>query len=320
MNKKKCPVVGIDVSYKTFNAHCNGKDAVYPNVSKGWKKLLDDFPSASSFAMEATGSYHYRLASFLKSRGFAVFVLNPYWVKCYIRSLGVKAKADSVEPRYIAEYARTKKAQKQLFEPLHPKLEKAKRIVTLLSQLAKMERSAGNVKHAFSLVARSGDALFVPMDNVADLCREEQKSLLRELYETVDKFYPEEFRLLQSIKGMGKKTAAVLLVECNGIADFVTSKQLSSWIGVFPSTNDSGTSVKGSGKIKKAGCYYLRKMLYGCVASAIRFNKACAGFYAKLRSRGRTHKKASVAVMHKLVKIAFGVVKSGEPCMCVCPT
>jgi transposase len=314
MEIKKSSVVGIDVSYKTFNAYCDGIAVACPNSPGGWRKLLKVFPGSSVFAMEATGNYHYRLACFLKSKGFVVYVCNPYWTKCYIRALGVKAKADTVEPRYIAEYSQTEGVQRQIFEPLHPKLEKAKRIVTLLSQLAKMERSAGNVKHAFSLVARGGDTLFVPMDNVADVCKEEQKSLLRELYEIADKFYPEKFKLLQGIKGMGRKTAAILLVECNGIADFVTSKQLSSWIGVSPSTNDSGTSVKGSGKIKKAGCYYLRKMLYGCVASAIRFNKACAAFYASLRRKGRTHKKASVAVMHKLVKIAFGVVKSGEPC------
>jgi transposase len=319
MNVKKNSIVGIDVSYKTFNAHCGGRDVKYQNSPKGWRMLLGDFPGGSVFAMEATGNYHYRLASFLKSKGLEVLVLNPYWTKCYMRSLGVKAKSDGVDPMYIAQYAGTSQARRQVFEPLHPKLERAKRIVTLLSQLAKMERSADNVRHAFSLVARSGDALFAPLGNVAEVCREEQESLLRELYGIVGVFYHREFMLLRSIKGMGKKTAAIFLVECNGFAGFATCKQLSSWVGVAPGTDDSGTSVKGSGRIRKAGCRYLRKMLYGCVASAVRFFKPCAELYAKLRRKGRTHKKAGIAVMHKLVKIAFGVVKSGEPCKALRP-
>ena len=319
MNIKKKLIVGIDVSKDTFNAHCGGKDVKHPNNAKGWKNLVKDFPAATTYAMEATGNYSYRISCFLKSQGFAVFILNPLRVKNHRLSNGIRAKSDSIDPLQIAEYAFQKQGILKPFEPLHPKMERAKRIVTLLRRLSKMERAAGNVKHAFSLVAKAGDRLLVPMDNVSELVIEEQKCLKKELYEIISEFYPKEFKLIQSVKGVSKKTAAVFLVQCNGLADFINHKQLSSWIGIAPGTEESGTSVKGSGKIKKAGCSYLRKMLYGCVASAVRYNHVCRDMYIKLRSKGRTHKKAAVAVMHKLVKIIFGIIKSGEPCRNIVP-
>ncbi len=310
MNVKKSPVVGIDVSKDTFNAHWNGKDAKYSNSPKGWKKLVGD-SHAEIYSMEATGSYHYKLACFLKNRGFTVYVNNPLWVKRFIQSLGTASKTDKKDARLIAKYALSDDAPKKEFEPLSEKLHRAKMIISIFYQLDKMERIAGNLNHAVELKVRKGDTLSIPMENVIYTCKEERESLQKELYETVEKFYPEEFKHLQTIPGIGKKAAAVMLIELNGFR-FDNSRQVASWAGIAPSTYESGVSVMGSGRIRKVGSSYLRKVIYGCVASAIRFNKPCMELYDRLRLRGKTHKCAAVAVMHRLIKISFGVVKSGE--------
>ena len=45
---------------------------------------------------------------------------------------------------------------------------------------------------------------------------------------------------------------------------------------------------------------------------AIRFNAVMKSFYEKLLGRGKPKKVALVAVMRKLLVLAYGVLKSGE--------
>jgi len=51
-----------------------------------------------------------------------------------------------------------------------------------------------------------------------------------------------------------------------------------------------------------------------CAHNAERFNEPCIRLYSRLLAKGKAKDLATVAVMHKLVKIAFAVVQSGEPC------
>jgi transposase len=313
MNIKKQCVVGIDISQKTFNAHFGDRDGKYANSLKGWKKLAGEIPENSVCAMESTGYYYYRLASYLHSKGFGVKVFNPLWVRRYMQSLGSKAKTDKKDARLIAQYADTREVRERAgWEPLPPKLARAKMIVSLLARLSKMERAAGNMNHAISLVFSRSDRMLVSMDNVSYVCQEQQEALEKELFGLVAEIYPDRFRLLQSVPGIGAKNAAVMLVSSKGM-EFEGCKQLASWVGIAPSVYESGTSVKGKGRIKKTGNSYLRALLYMSTMSAVRFCKPCAELYARLVARGKSKMLARVAVMHRIVKIAFGVVQSGEP-------
>jgi transposase len=60
---------GIDVSKDAFNARWENRGAKYGNSPKGWRRLLREAPKEASFAMEATGNYHYMVASFLHGKG-----------------------------------------------------------------------------------------------------------------------------------------------------------------------------------------------------------------------------------------------------------
>ena len=47
--------------------------------------------------------------------------------------------------------------------------------------------------------------------------------------------------------------------------------------------------------------------------TAITKNKPCQVFYQRLIEKGKPKKVAIIAVMNKLIKQAFAIVKSGEP-------
>jgi len=314
MNKSmKALQVGIDVSYKTINVHCNGMDFEYSNNRKGWNKLLKDVPSNSVFSMEATGNYHWRLAVFLHSKGYRVNVLNPLRVRRWVQSLtGGKATTDKIAARDIASFAICNGDSIREWEPPSPEHQKAKCIVSIMSGLAKLENAACSMAHAVSLVADKSDISLTAIKSVRGFCHEQGEVLENELLRLANKLFPEKLRLLESIPGIGFKTAAVMLVGMDG-REFETHGALSSFFGLVPYVKESGTSVKAKGKIVKTGKAYLRKLLLMCAWNAARFNRPCRELYERLVARGKPKRQAEVAVMHRLVKIAFGVLMSGEP-------
>jgi transposase len=44
--------------------------------------------------------------------------------------------------------------------------------------------------------------------------------------------------------------------------------------------------------------------------AARRFDATCEEFYERLRAKGKSHKVAIIAVAHKLIRIAFALVKN----------
>jgi transposase len=94
---------------------------------------------------------------------------------------------------------------------------------------------------------------------------------------------------------------------------FKSVKDASSFIGISPGIHESAACVKKSGSIKKMGNPYARKILYMAALSAIRFNKYCRELYERLINKGKAKKLALVAIAHKLLRQAYGVLKSRRP-------
>ena len=313
MHMKKNALVGIDVSYKTFNAHFKGRSKEYGNDRRGWRKLAKEAPPNSVYAMEATGCYHYRLAAYLHSQGLRVIVLNAYFLKHWIMSQGSKAKTDKRDAEQIALYSMTREAKIKEWKPLSPLRARARVIVTLLAGLSKFKRSAGNMNHAIGLVVGKASDMLDVMDGVSNACRDREEALQTELAEIARKIFPKRFELLRTIPAIGDKTASILLVCCNGFEDFQTHRQLVSYLGLAPKVIESGTSVRGKSRISKTGNNYLRALMFMCSLGALRRCKPCRDLFERLVAAGKPKKLAIVAVMHRLAKIAFGVVQSGEP-------
>jgi transposase len=117
---------------------------------------------------------------------------------------------------------------------------------------------------------------------------------------------------LQSIPGLGRKTALFLIVITGGFRKFENHKQLASYIGISPRIFESGTSVKGRAKICKMGMSKIRAMLYVCAWSAKKCNKACKELYDRLVENGKSKKLAFIAVVNKLIKQAFAIATKKE--------
>ncbi|MCL2282628.1 MAG: IS110 family transposase [Fibromonadales bacterium] len=312
MEKKKRPVVGIDVSHLYFDAHWEGCDARYSNDTKGFRKLLKEAPEDAEFVMEATGNYHYRLSSYIASKGRFVKVVNPLRYTRWTQSEGRKAKTDPEDAIDLAGYAKEKGKKLREWKMLPPKLARAKVIVSQLKGFAKMAAQARCRIHAAKLVVSKTDYILNPMSGLLDYCGDMQADLEKELCKLAGEIYPEHYKLLQSITGIGAKTAAVMLVCAKDFASFETPGKLSAFFGYAVKVHESGKTVKGKTHMVKVGNSYLRGLLHMCANTAVQYDAACHNLYERLRAKGKLARVAQVAVAHRLVKIAWGVVNSGE--------
>lgn len=114
---------------------------------------------------------------------------------------------------------------------------------------------------------------------------------------------------IQTIPGIGKKTAVAVISSISNIRDFKNARQLAAFAGLTPREYQSGSSIKKQGKISKMGNSQLRRALYLPAMSAMQHNILMKNFANKLKSKGKRGKVVVIAVMRKLVHIIFGVIK-----------
>ena len=119
--------------------------------------------------------------------------------------------------------------------------------------------------------------------------------------------------LLVSIPGIAEQTALLLLAELGDFSRFSSARQLAAFAGLTPRERISGSSIRGKSRLCKIGNRHLRRLFFFPAFSALR---CCAPFQA-LRSRllaaGKTKMQAVGAAMHKLIRVVFGVLRSGQP-------
>ena len=63
----------------------------------------------------------------------------------------------------------------------------------------------------------------------------------------------------------------------------------------------------------KAGNAHIRKMLFFPAMAAMRYNPICSEFAARLEKQGKSKLAIIGAVMNKLLRILFGVLKHQQP-------
>jgi transposase len=122
--------------------------------------------------------------------------------------------------------------------------------------------------------------------------------------------YKKEWQVIQTIPGIDEISAAILLSEIGTDMNHFGSKdRLSSWAGVCPGNNESAGKKK-SGHICK-GNTYVRQLLCEIANSAVKTNSQFKNFYKGLLIR-RGHKRAIIAVGHKILGIIFTILKKKE--------
>ena len=305
-------IIGIDISKESFDvAFCESgkmKTTKYSFSVSDIKKFISLLDTESHCVMESTGVYHLRLAHALHESGIAVSVVNSLSVKRFIQSKMHRTKTDKSDAMMLVEYGSV--MEPVLWKPEEAHYTQAQQLLNIQEQLIKNRTSVINQMEAIILSVNQSKTALGLLKKQLLFIENQLVQTERELEELIGRHDDEDVNNLQTIPGIGRKTAVALMVYTKGMTGFDDHRQVSSYFGICPRIVQSGTSIKGRGKICKMGMGHVRMLLYMCARSAKKYNRTCRDLYERLLAKGKAKKLALIAVANKLLKQAFAIVKN----------
>ncbi len=119
--------------------------------------------------------------------------------------------------------------------------------------------------------------------------------------------------LLQTVPGLGPRTAETVAAYLHDAPRFGSAKQVSAYSGLVPRQHQSG-EMDRRGRITKRGPALLRKMLVECAWCMIRYNAWARGIYQRLTGGGQRRKKqAIVALARKILVRCWAMLRDQRP-------
>lgn len=151
-----------------------------------------------------------------------------------------------------------------------------------------------------------------------DFLADEIKRLDEEIKERMLPF-EEDLELLDTIPGVGRRTAEQILAEIGtDMNQFPSAAHMCSWAGLSPGNNESAGKRK-SGRTRK-GNQKLRSALVEAARAADRTKDTyLSSQYHRLAAR-RGKNRAAVAVAHSILTIVYYIVKRKQPYIELGPT
>lgn len=293
-------VLGIDIAKKNFDVVLwqAGKQVhhSFANREEGFEQLSHWLQKQGvehvHACLEATGRYGEALAHYLYERKYSVSVVNPAQIRDYARSKLMRNKTDKMDAGIIAQFCL--KEEPALWMPLAPEIQELQE-----NNRLKSDNPSTLVQTMLEEHLRFLD------QQIQDV----QKRIEEHIHRHPDLKRQQE--LLLSIPGIGKKTPAKLLGE--NIQSFSDGRHLAAYAGLNPGQSRSGSSVRKRTKLSRIGRTGLRKALYFPAISAMRFNPVIQTFCDRLVDRHKQGMIVIAAAMRKLLCLALGVLKSGQP-------
>jgi transposase len=312
---QRANVVGIEVS-KGSLAVCYqvANKLQHTEVSHsraGFQQLIRRCGVACCYVMEATGVYYLSLAYYLVEQGAQVAVLNPLVVRRFIQMHLGKGKSDRKDAQWLLRYGQQQPLP--VWQPEAPLLVECRQLEQVMEQFIRQRTRVSNslqgLEHQpiVSAVARKR------LQQTLKLLDQQIHALEAELLALLEEHYAREMPLLCSIPGIGRKTAAQLLLFAKGFTQVQNYRQLVAKAGLCPREYSSGSSVRGKTRITHMGGGLIRSKLFLCRFAAKQSNAACKALYDRLVAKGKKGKVALVAVCNKLLQQACAIVQSGIP-------
>jgi transposase len=310
-------ILGIDISKRTFDIWLihNGKDKrkKFDNNANGFKQL-GEFLGKNNVVkvhacMEATGRYYEALAQYLFKEKHLVSVVNPLKIKGYAISELQRSKTDELDAGVIARFCRANcpppwKPQPQEISDLQQAERYLESLKTNRRQELNRLESGITCTAIKSMIEKHVEELDLKIKEVENWLKQHVKK-----YEKLNQHY----ELIVSIIGIGNVTAFTYLGEFGYTENFHHTRQAESFCGLTVRKYESGSSILKKSRTSKVGNWYMRKALYMPALSAIQYNPIIRKFAEHLKKVGKPPKVIIGAVMRKLFRIIYAVVKSERP-------
>jgi len=320
--------VGIDVSYKKFDARFGTIDTLQHNTlspSKSFlnspagfklflrwiKKLIVSHDIPLIFVMEATGVYYEHLAHCLLQQGYLVAIVLPNKIRNYAKSLESKSKTDPIDAATITRFG----LERQL-TPWTPPSESLKTLRDLCREYHCLKANCTQIKNQLHALKSSfhphresfkrKKQLLKFLERQVTLIKKELRALVKS-----DPVLSQHLKHIKTAKGLGDITILTVLAETRCFQLVSNQKQLTSYAGLDIVFNDSGMK-KGKSSISKKGNNFIRKAIFMPALSACRANPPLKAFYQRLLAKGKNKKLAIIAVARKLLLLIYTLWKTNS--------
>lgn len=306
-------IIGLDISKDTIDATLHKTNGSihyikFKNNDDGLKQfrlwIKGNRIRKAYIGMEATGIYYEKAADMLSSY-YTVYVINPLKIKDYGKSRFNRTKTDKADSNLIADYI--KRHQDTLIPYQIPKNKALQKLINLKNQLQQHQKQIKNRLHSTEedFIRNIHQDL---IDTIQDKMEQVKIAISEQIKKQTDYNH---YRNLQTIPSIGKDTASVLYAQLTE-KHFKTANQFVSYAGLSPAIIQSGTSVRGRGRLSRYGNRRLKSTLYMPALCAYRFN-AFPKLINNLKTAGKPKMVIIVAIMRKLAKLAYYIVKTGQP-------
>jgi transposase len=281
------------------------RNAVFLNDTIGHRQLIKwvrQLSAAVQVICESSGGYERGLVRALVGARIKVSLVQANRVRQFARAAGILAKTDRIDAEVLCEFGKVMQPQTVTAATLEQEhlreLESQRRHLT---HLLVMEQNRG---------ARVSDA------SVQGLNR----SLINQIKKQIEKLdllikehieqspgLSAKAEKLTSIKGVGLRTAALLLAQMPELGQ-LNRREVAALVGVAPFNRDSG-KMRGKRAIY-GGRRFVRHGLYMAALVAARHNPILRNFYVRLRAAGKPAKLALTATMRKLLIVLNSALKT----------
>lgn len=120
--------------------------------------------------------------------------------------------------------------------------------------------------------------------------------------------------LLQTIPGVGPRTAEAIVAYLDDVTRFARSKQVGSYFGLVP-CQDQSADKNRLGHITREGPPTPRKLLTEAAWQGIRSSPEIRAFFERIVGNDPDRRKiALIATAHWLVRVMFAMLRTGEVC------
>lgn len=319
--------VGIDISKATFDVQLIQFNLSTGLLTKVAKKKFNNKPSGFTqfsewvnkhadssyvihYGMEATGVYHEQLAHYLHRLDAYVSVLLPNKVKSFAQSYNEHSKTDAIDALIIARFT-----AQRLHDCWKPASEQMSYMRALTRQRQSFVEDRTVTKNRLHAVKHGEDKYAIIIEQY-----EQNISQLNKLITRLDKeirsLKKKDEKLavmmnrLETIPGIGMISSATILSEMDAFQLFERRSQVVSFTGYDVLEKQSGSSVKGKGKISKRGNSRVRRVLHVAAMAAVRCEGPVKQLYLRVVDRTGVKKKGLVAAARKLLILSYALTKN----------
>jgi len=313
--------IGIDVAKATLQVYIpkSRTDLEFENSPAGLKKLYavlkkqykDEYPSLI-FVYEPTGSYSTLLDRFSMQHSIDCFKVKPSQSSSFSKSLDNRNKSDKIDARLLHKMGAIARQKNIAVPHLDDDAHFLQSLYKYLRRIVKETTALSNYLEA-SLLHQEDPFIIKRLRSKIKRLETEEKEITQKILTFIKQntAYNNDFENITSIKGVGPVAGIALFYLFLRYPD-ISRNKLTALCGLDPVSKTSGSSVNKKGHISKQGNKIIRSTLFMPVLCATTFNQELKTFYEHLKSNGKHSTVAQIAVMKKLILLAYSLYKNNQ--------